>query len=92
MQVYIHLAGKNHGPYSIDQLRQYVQAGNFRDDHLACYDGTNWVKIRDVPGLVVQAKKPKSAQQKAQQKAHQWGTKLNFEFKILSFPDVETSV
>ena len=34
MQVYVHLAGKNHGPYSIDQLRQYVQAGNFRDDLL----------------------------------------------------------
>ena len=57
--------GKNHGPYSIDQLRQYVQAGNFRDDHLACYDGTNWVKIKDVPGLMVQAKKPKPAPQKA---------------------------
>ena len=51
MQVYVHLAGKNHGPYSIDQLRQYVQAGNFKDDHLACYDGTNWVKIKDVPGV-----------------------------------------
>jgi hypothetical protein len=61
MQVYVHLAGKNHGPYSIDQLRQYVQAGNFRDDHLACYDGTNCVKIKDVPGVAVEAKK---AQQK----------------------------
>ena len=68
MQVYVHLAGKNHGPYSIDQLRQYVQAGNFKDDHLACYDGTNWVKIKDVPGLMVQAKKPKPAPQKAPQK------------------------
>ena len=56
MQVYVHLAGKNHGPYSIDQLRQYVQAGNFKDDHLACYDGTNWVKIKDVPGFAVVAK------------------------------------
>ena len=68
MQVYVHLAGKNHGPYSIDQLRQYVKAGNFRYDQLACYDGTNWVKIKDVPGLMVQAKKPKPAPQKAQQK------------------------
>ena len=76
MQVYVHLAGKNHGPYSIDQLRQYVQAGNFRDDHLACYDGTNWVKIKDVPGLVVQAKKPKPAPQKAQQKVPQKTKKM----------------
>ena len=63
MQVYVHLAGKNHGPYSIDQLRQYVQAGNFRDDHLACYDGTNWVKIKDVPGFAVVAYKAKNRTQ-----------------------------
>jgi hypothetical protein len=71
MQVYVHLAGKNYGPYSIDQLRQYVQAGSFKDDNLACYDGTNWVKIKDVPGLAVVAKKAKPVQQKAQQKAPQ---------------------
>jgi len=76
MQVYVHLTGKNHGPYSIDQLRQYVQAGNFRDDHLACYDGTNWVKIKDVPGFAVVAKKPKPAPQKAQQKAPQKTKKM----------------
>ena len=68
MQVYVHLAGKNHGPYSIDQLRQYVQAGNFKDDHLACYVGTNWVKIKDVTGFAVEAKRTKPVQQKAQQK------------------------
>ena len=75
MQVYVYLAGKNHGPYSIDQLRQYVQAGNFKDDHLACYDGTNWVKIKDVPGLVIQAKKAKPAQQKVPQKTKKMRTK-----------------
>ena len=75
MQVYVHLAGKNHGPYSIDQLRQYVQAGNFKDDHLACYDRTNWEKIKDVPGFAVQAKKPKPVQQKAPQKTKKMRTK-----------------
>ena len=63
-------------PYSIDQLRQYVQAGNFRDDHLACYDGTNWVKIKDVPGFAVEVKKAKPAPQKAQQKAPQKTKKM----------------
>ena len=43
-----------------------MSAGNFRDDHLACYDGTNWVKIKDVPGFAVEAKKAKPVQQKAQ--------------------------
>ena len=75
MQVYVHLAGKNHGPYSIDQLRQYVQGGSFRDDHLACYDGTNWVKIKDVPGFAVVAKKAKPVQQKAPQKTKKMRTK-----------------
>ena len=59
MQVYVHLAGKNHGPYSIDQLREYVQTGNFKDDHFAYYDGTNWVKIKDVPVFAVEPKKAK---------------------------------
>ncbi len=76
MQVYVHLAGKNYGPYSIDQLRQYVEAGSFRDDHLACYDGTNWVKIKDVPGFAVEAKKAKPIQQKTQQKAPQKTKKM----------------
>ena len=71
MQIHIYKDGKTYGPYSIDQLRQYVQAGNFKDDHLACYDGTNWVKIKDVPGFAVVAKKAKPLQQKAQQKAPQ---------------------
>ena len=44
--------------------------GNFKDDHLACYDGTNWVKIKDVPGFAVEAKKAKPVQQK-KQKAQQ---------------------
>jgi hypothetical protein len=76
MQVYVHLAGKNHGPYSVDQLRQYVQAGSFRDDHLACYDATNWVKIKDVPGFAVEVKKAKPVQQKLQQKAPQKTKKM----------------
>ena len=76
MQVYVHLAGKNHGPYSIDQLRQYVQAGSFKDEHLACYDGTNWVKIKDVSGFAVVAKKAKPAPQKAPQKTKKiWAKK-----------------
>ena len=57
MQVYVHLAGKNYGPYSLEQLRSYVKAGNFKIDHPACFDGKNWTKLKDVPGFVVEAKK-----------------------------------
>ena len=68
MQIYVHVDGKNFGPYTLDQLRQYVKAGNFRDDHLACHDGKNWIKIKDLPGLAAEAKQPKPAQKKVQQK------------------------
>ena len=68
MQIYVHIDGKTHGAYSIDQLRQYVQAGSFKEHHLACYDGKNWVKVKDVLALAVDTKKPKPTQQTSQQK------------------------
>ena len=64
MQVYVHLAGKNYGPYSVEQLRSFVKAGNFKEDHLACFDGRNWVRINQVPGFVVEAKTQPVAPQK----------------------------
>ena len=59
MQVYVYFDGKNHGPYSVDQLRQHLKAGAFKEDHLACYDGQNWVKICDVPGISLDVKNTK---------------------------------
>ena len=53
MKVYVHKDGKQYGPYPIEQLRQYVEAGNFTLEDLACHDGQNWVKIREVPGFAV---------------------------------------
>ena len=58
MQIYVHLGGKNYGPYSIEQIRQYVKAGNFTVDQQACHDGKNWVRISDLPGYAA-AEKPK---------------------------------
>ena len=58
MQVFVHIGGKNYGPYSVEQLRSYVKAGNFKEDQPACYDGKNWVGIREIPGYVVVPIKP----------------------------------
>lgn len=58
MQVYVHRNGQNLGPYSIGQLRPYLQAGNFTGDDLACHDGLNWVSLKDVPGIVDRKSKP----------------------------------
>ena len=57
MQVFVHIGGKNYGPYSVEQLRSYVKAGNLKEDQPACYDGKNWVPIREVPGLAVEPTK-----------------------------------
>ena len=54
MQVFVHIGGKNYGPYSVEQLRSYVKAGNFKEDQAACYDSKNWVRIREVPGFAVE--------------------------------------
>ena len=51
MKVYVHRDGKNFGPYSVVQLREYLRAKNFTGDDLACYDGANWVKLSLVPGI-----------------------------------------
>lgn len=68
MQIYVHISGKNYGPYSIDQLREYVSKGSFKSDSQACYDGKNWVTISDIPGFVKAAEKPKQQTVSTQQK------------------------
>jgi len=68
VQIYVHISGKNYGPYSIDQLREYVSKGSFKGDSQACYDGKNWVKISDIPGFVKAAEKPKQQTVSTQQK------------------------
>ena len=68
MQVYVHISGKNYGPYTIDQLREYVSKGSIKSDSQACYDGKNWVTISDIPGFIKVAEKPKQQSVSTQQK------------------------
>ena len=83
MQIHINKDGQPYGPYTVDQLREYVQQGHFTEQDYACYDGQNWVTVAQVPGYAggpeaqpqqpqqdVQAKAQASAQQ-AQAAAHQ---------------------
>lgn len=51
MKIYVHREGENYGPYSVSQLKEYLQARNFIEDDLACHDGANWVKLSQVPGI-----------------------------------------
>ena len=51
MQVYVNRDGQNFGPYSIAQLSRYLEEGNFNDEDLACHDGANWIRVKEIPGF-----------------------------------------
>jgi endonuclease YncB( thermonuclease family) len=67
MQIHIHKDGKTFGSYPIEQVRQYLKAGNFAGNDLACYDGANWIKLADVPGI--NPAQPKSVAKQVEQPA-----------------------
>lgn len=52
MKVFVFKEGKQYGPYSVEQLRTYVQQGNFTTTDPACFDGQNWATVAKVPGLM----------------------------------------
>jgi hypothetical protein len=47
--VYIHKDGQQFGPYTLKQIKSYVEAGNFTDSDQACWDGKNWKTIMQIP-------------------------------------------
>jgi hypothetical protein len=49
MEIYVRKDGEKHGPYSLEQLREHVEAGRFSEDEPACFDGRNWVTVAQVP-------------------------------------------
>jgi hypothetical protein len=67
MQIHIHKDGKTFGPYPIEQVRQYLKARNFSGNDLACYDGANWIKLSQVPGVT--PTKPKTVAKQVEQPA-----------------------
>jgi hypothetical protein len=67
MQIHIHKDGKTIGPYPIEQVRQYLKAGNFSDNDLACYDGANWIKLSQLPEVA--PAKPKTVAKPVEQPA-----------------------
>ena len=74
MQIYINKDGQQHGPYTVEQLQEYLQQGHFTPQDHACYDGQNWVTVGQVPGLAAggqaaAAQPQAAAQQAAQQPA-----------------------
>ena len=54
MQIHIHKDGKTYGPYSLEQVRQFLKTGNFTGNDLACHDGANWIKLSQVPRITLE--------------------------------------
>ena len=74
MNIYIHKDGTQYGPYTLEQLQQYIQKGSFTVQDQACYDGQNWVTVAQVPGISQAATpqaQPAGPQAKATQAAPQ---------------------
>jgi len=75
MKAYVSKDGQQHGPYSVEQLQEYLRQGKFSAGDLACHDGQNWVTVAQVPGLVsgeqpvTPPEKSPAGQQRAEQKA-----------------------
>ena len=63
MNIYVHKDGTQYGPFTIEQLHQYIQQGAFTLQDQACHDGQNWVSLSQVPGL----SQPAAAQPATQQ-------------------------
>ena len=51
MKVYVHRKGKNFGPFSVAQIKEHLRANNFVGNDLACFDGSHWIKLSEVPGV-----------------------------------------
>ena len=55
MNVYVYKNETQFGPYSIEQIKQYIQEGNLTLEDYACYDGQNWVKIEQLQSSFFQS-------------------------------------
>jgi len=55
MQIYVGREGNQQGPYSLEQIQQYLAQGGLQLTDSAWYEGlgTQWIPLSEVPGVVV---------------------------------------
>jgi hypothetical protein len=46
--IYVSRGGQQYGPYTTEQLRDYIAQGSITTSDLACTDGQNWVTVGQV--------------------------------------------
>lgn len=56
MQIHIHREGQDFGPYTLEQVNQYLVEGSIVPTDMAWYDGApDWIPLPKVPGVEVPA-------------------------------------
>jgi len=54
MTLYLTKNGTQAGPYTFEQVQDFIRDGHVRETDLAWYEGqATWVPLRDIPGFVV---------------------------------------
>jgi hypothetical protein len=78
MNIYIFKNEQQYGPYTVEQLREYIQQGHFTLEDYACGDGQNWIPLSQIPGFAAQAQpgQPQQAAQPAQAQVPQVGAQV----------------
>ena len=64
MNILIYKNEQQYGPYTSEQVWEYVQQGHFTLEDHACSDGQNWVLLSQIPGFAVQTEVGQSHQAK----------------------------
>lgn len=53
-QIYLHQNGQQVGPYEVEALQGWIQAGQIQVNQPAWFEGcSDWVTLADVPGIIV---------------------------------------
>ena len=78
MNIYIFKNEQQYGPYTVEQLREYIQQGHFTLEDYACGDGQNWIPLSQIPGFAAgaQAGQPQQAAQPQQAQVPQVGAQV----------------
>ena len=80
MNILIYKNEQQYGPYTPEQVWEYVQQGHFTLDDHACGDGQNWVLLSQIPGfspgVQAQAGQPQQPAQHAQAQVPQVGAQV----------------
>ena len=52
MQIYVGKEGQRFGPYSLEELKEHLQAGRFAMGDLGWYEGApGWIPLDQIPGV-----------------------------------------